>query len=83
MAAPCNFFDTCSDIAELIVGDSCHREVACTLATLPAPAELVRLQGHRHDVLLMQFAHDGEGIATGSKDGTVRVRSPALPSCST
>jgi hypothetical protein len=28
--------------------------------------------------MLMQFAHGGEGIATGSKDGTVRVILPAL-----
>ncbi|KAK9840989.1 hypothetical protein WJX81_004207 [Elliptochloris bilobata] len=37
------------------------------------PAPLVRLGGHRHDVLLLLFSHDGAGFATGSKDGTVRV----------
>ena len=38
-----------------------------------APSEVCRLQGHRHDVLLLQVSHDSSGIATGSKDGCVRV----------
>ena len=37
------------------------------------PSELCRLQGHRHDVLLLQVSHDSQAIATGSKDGCVRV----------
>ena len=48
----------------------------CKGGEWPAPSELCKLQGHRHDVLLLQFSHDGDGIATGSKDGTVRVRDP-------
>ena len=40
-----------------------------------APSEICRLQGHRHDVLLLQVSHDSSGIATGSKDGCVRVSS--------
>lgn len=38
-----------------------------------APSEVCGLQGHRHDVLLLQVSHDSSGIATGSKDGCVRV----------
>lgn len=38
-----------------------------------APAELCKLTGHRNDVVLLQFSHDGLSIATGSRDGTVRV----------
>ena len=41
------------------------------------PEELCRLEGHKNDVVLLQFSLDGQGIATGSKDGTVRVSIPA------
>ena len=44
-----------------------------TGASWPQPEEVCSLAGHRHDVLLLQFSHDGQGIATGSKDGSVRV----------
>lgn len=40
----------------------------------PEPQEVCRLGGHVNDVLLLQFSHDGTCVATGSKDGTVRVR---------
>ena len=40
----------------------------------PEPQEVCRLGGHVNDVLLLQFSHDGQSIATGSKDGTMRVR---------
>lgn len=40
----------------------------------PAPSEVCRLEGHKNDVLLLLFSPDSEGIATGSKDGCVRVR---------
>ena len=43
-------------------------------AMWPQPREVCQLAGHRHDVLLLQFSHDGQSIATGSKDGSVRVR---------
>ena len=43
------------------------KQVGCT------PSELCKLQGHRHDVLLLQVSHDSKAIATGSKDGCVRV----------
>lgn len=39
------------------------------------PQELCKLEGHKNDVMLLQFSPDGKGIATGSKDGTVRVSS--------
>ena len=39
----------------------------------PEPQEVCRLGGHVNDVLLLQFSHDGQSIATGSKDGTMRV----------
>ena len=42
-------------------------------AAWPQPTELCRLEGHKNDVLLLLFSPDGEGIATGSKDGHVRV----------
>jgi WD40 repeat protein len=42
-------------------------------AAWPLPQECCKLTGHRNDILLLQFSHDGEGIATGSKDGSVRV----------
>ena len=35
--------------------------------------ELVRLAGHRNDVILLYFSNAGDRLATGSKDGTVRV----------
>lgn len=40
----------------------------------PETQEVCRLGGHVNDVLLLQFSHDGTCVATGSKDGTVRVR---------
>lgn len=51
----------------------------------PEPQETCRLGGHVNDVLLLQFSHDGHSIATGSKDGTMRVSTPfplLLPSIS-
>lgn len=42
-------------------------------ADWPEPQEVCRLGGHVNDVLLLQFSHDGQSIATGSKDGTMRV----------
>lgn len=42
-------------------------------ADWPEPQEVCRLGGHVNDVLLLQFSHDGQCIATGSKDGTMRV----------
>ena len=49
-------------------------------AAWPQPREVCQLPGHRHDVLLLQFSHDGQSIATGSKDGSVRVCCIQLPS---
>ena len=43
----------------------------------PEPQETCRLGGHVNDVLLLQFSHDGHSIATGSKDGTMRVSPPS------
>ncbi|KAL3137809.1 hypothetical protein ABBQ38_005065 [Trebouxia sp. C0009 RCD-2024] len=42
-------------------------------ADWPDPQEVCRLGGHVNDVLLLQFSHDGQSIATGSKDGTMRT----------
>ena len=42
------------------------------------PSEVCKLEGHRHDVLLLQVSHDSTGIATGSKDGCVRVSMASL-----
>lgn len=42
-------------------------------APWPVPREVCQLKGHRNDVVLLQFSHDGERAATGSKDGSVRV----------
>jgi hypothetical protein len=42
-------------------------------APWPQPRELCQLRGHRNDVVLLQFSHGGDRVATGSKDGTVRV----------
>lgn len=54
-------------------------------APWPAPKEVCQLKGHRNDVILLQFSHAGDRAATGSKDGSVRVRWPrsgaALCSC--
>ena len=57
------------DIAGLSIGAS----APLLAAECPPPTPLARLGGHRHDVLLLLFSHDGAGFATGSKDGTVRV----------
>lgn len=40
----------------------------------PVPREVCRLEGHRNDVPLLMFSPDSTTIATGSKDGLVRVR---------
>jgi WD40 repeat protein len=39
----------------------------------PEVEELIRLDGHRNDVYLLQFSHNGATLASGSKDGTVRL----------
>jgi len=54
-------------------------DTAALAAECPAPMALRQLSGHRHDVLLLLFSHDGGGFATGSRDGTVRVRAQLLP----
>lgn len=40
----------------------------------PVPREVCLLKGHRNDIILLQFSHAGDRAATGSKDGSVRVR---------
>lgn len=42
-------------------------------ADWPEAQEVCRLGGHVNDVVLLQFSHDGQSVATGSKDGTMRV----------
>lgn len=39
----------------------------------PAPAELVKLEGHKNDINFLQFNHSGNAVATGALDGCVRV----------
>ena len=53
-----------------------RRRAAIPVQIGRTPSEVCRLQGHRHDVLLLQVSHDSSGIATGSKDGCVRVTAP-------
>lgn len=61
-------------------------EVAVPLAaTVPnswaAPREVCRLEGHKNDVMLLSFSPDSQAIATGSKDGFLRVGHHTLPRC--
>ncbi|GAB4817147.1 hypothetical protein N2152v2_004193 [Parachlorella kessleri] len=42
-------------------------------APWPTPQEVARLPGHRNDVVLLYFSNAGDRLATGSKDGSVRV----------
>lgn len=45
------------------------------------PTQNGRLSGHADDVHLLSVSPDGERVITGSKDGTVRVRSYLCPTC--
>ena len=47
---------------------------AASLGETAAPQQLAILQGHENDVLLLQFSGDSNALATGSKDGSLRVR---------
>jgi WD40 repeat protein len=38
-----------------------------------------QLKGHRNDVILLQWSHCGQQLATGSKDGSVRVSVSGWP----
>ncbi|PSC70372.1 WD40 YVTN repeat-like-containing domain,Bromodomain isoform [Micractinium conductrix] len=42
-------------------------------APWPLPKEICQLKGHRNDIILLQFSNGGDHVATGSKDGSVRV----------
>ena len=44
-----------------------------------APQEVCRLEGHKNDVMLLSFSPDSQAIATGSKDGFLRVAHHPLP----
>lgn len=50
--------------------------IAAEDAPWPVPKEVCQLKGHRNDAILLQFSHAGDRVATGSKDGSVRVRQP-------
>lgn len=39
--------------------------------------ELLRLSGHRNDIILLQFSNSGLQLATAAKDGSIKV-SPTL-----
>ena len=39
----------------------------------PAPQASAKLTAHRSDVHLLSFSHAGDAVATGSRDGSVRV----------
>ena len=43
------------------------------LAASPPPVELVRLEGHTAAVHLLRLSRSGGALATGSKDGTLRL----------
>lgn len=43
----------------------------------PVPREVCRLEGHKNDVMLLMFSPDSKAIATGSKDGFLRVSTPS------
>ena len=47
---------------------------AASLGETAPPQALAKLQGHENDVLLLQFSGDSSALATGSKDGSLRVR---------
>ena len=48
----------------------------------PEPTELCILHGHEKDISLVQFSHQGNELATASKDGTVRVSTLDFPTLS-
>lgn len=43
------------------------------LLAAPAPCLLSSAIAHKHDIILLQFSHDGNAFATGSRDGTLKV----------
>ena len=43
------------------------------LSSAPRPVELVRLEGHTAAVHLLRLSRSGDALATGSKDGTLRL----------
>ena len=59
--------------SSMLMSDGCRLCLANIHRRSGVTNELCRLQGHRHDVLLLQVSHDSKAIATGSKDGCVRV----------
>ena len=62
----------------IIVPFDVRRTSAASLRMERVPSEVCKLEGHRHDVLLLQVSHHSTGIATGSKDGCVRVSMASL-----
>ena len=60
--------------------DAAAPAAATVLTDWPAPREVCRLEGHKNDVMLLMFSPDSASIATGSKDGFLRVR-VALVEC--
>ena len=59
--------------------ESMSREEAAAVRLKPQqwaqPQEVCRLTGHAGPVMMLQFSHDGAGLATGSKDGSLQVSS--------
>jgi hypothetical protein len=45
----------------------------------PAPRELARLTGHKNDLTQAKWSHAGGALATGSRDGSVRVWRAVAP----
>jgi hypothetical protein len=39
----------------------------------PLPQEVVKLSGHRNDIVFIEFSHEGGCVATASRDGCVKV----------
>jgi hypothetical protein len=44
----------------------------------PIIHELCQLTGHRNNIRLARFSHDGRSLATASTDGTVRLHAPSV-----
>ena len=78
-SSDCSLYCWSWDPTGVLAGPKCGTDAAgqpqepCGTAR-PQPQELCRLQGHKNDVHLLQFSRAGTAVATGSRDGFVRVR---------
>jgi hypothetical protein len=51
------------------------------VADWPQPVEVARLEGHKRDINFMLFDAEGHRVATGAKDGQVKVGSTNTCAC--